>query len=113
MSDLDTPAVTGPPMEDPSARAASGSFCVRLWQHMRLIAGGEARVCCAFQGQAVAHGGVPVSTDRQSLMEIWNADTMRELRRDMVAGRPIAGCEWCYSVEKHGGVSIRVKDNIA
>ncbi len=113
MSDLDTPAVTGPPAEDPSARAASGSFCVRLWQHMRLIAGGEARVCCAFQGQAVAHDGVPVSTDRQSLMEIWNADTMRELRRDMVAGRLIAGCEWCYSVEKHGGVSIRVKDNIA
>jgi MoaA/NifB/PqqE/SkfB family radical SAM enzyme len=113
MSDLDTPAVTGPLDEDPSARAASGSFCVRLWQHMRLIAGGEARVCCAFQGKAVAHDGVPVSTDRQSLMEIWNADTMRELRRDMVAGRPIAGCEWCYSVEKHGGVSIRIKDNIA
>jgi len=113
MSDLDAPAVTGPPAGEPSARATSGSFCVRLWQHMRLIAGGEARVCCAFQGKAVAHDGVPVSTDRQSLMEIWNADTMRELRRDMVAGRPIAGCEWCYSVEKHGGVSIRVKDNIA
>jgi MoaA/NifB/PqqE/SkfB family radical SAM enzyme len=113
MSDSDTAAVVGNTEGEPSARAKAGTFCVRLWQHMRLIAGGEARVCCAYQGKSVAQDGVPVSTDRQSLMEIWNADTMRDLRRDMVAGLRVAGCVECYTVEDRGGISVRLKDNMS
>ena len=78
---------------------------------MRLEASGEARVCCLHQGGFVTQDGVEVSADRQSLMEIWNADTMREMRRAMVEGRPIAGCEMCYTAEAAGGESIRQFDN--
>jgi MoaA/NifB/PqqE/SkfB family radical SAM enzyme len=113
MSGSDTVTVMGNPEGQPSARARAGSFCVHLWQHMRLDAGGQARVCCAYRGDSITQDGVPVSTDRQSLMEIWNADTMRELRRDMAADRRNAGCKECYTVEARGGVSIRVGDNHA
>jgi len=113
MSDSDTLVVTGDPEREPPVHAKSGSFCVRLWQHMRIDASGRAQVCCAYTGDHVAQDGVPVSTDRQSLMEIWNADTMRELRRDMVAGRRVAGCEVCYRAEDRGGDSIRLTDNAA
>jgi MoaA/NifB/PqqE/SkfB family radical SAM enzyme len=78
---------------------------------MRLEANGEARVCCAFRGDPISQDGVALSAERQPLMEIWNADTMRELRRDMVEGRSIAGCETCYIDEARGGVSIRLRDN--
>jgi MoaA/NifB/PqqE/SkfB family radical SAM enzyme len=80
---------------------------------MRIDANGRSQVCCAYTGDHVAHDGVPVSTDRQSLMQIWNADTRREVRRDMVAGRRIAGCEVCYRVEASGGASMRTTDNTA
>jgi MoaA/NifB/PqqE/SkfB family radical SAM enzyme len=64
-----------------------------------------------YHGGFVERGGVEVSTDRQPLMEIWNADTMRELRRAMVEGRRVAGCEMCYTAEARGGESIRQFDN--
>jgi len=113
MSDSDTLTVAGDPREKLSARARAGTFCVRLWQHMRIDASGQSRVCCAYTGDYVAQGGKAMSTNRQSLMEIWNGDTMRELRRDMVAGRRVAGCEVCYLAEDRGGESIRMHDNLA
>src|SRR5277367_4049811 len=111
MTDSNTLDVAVPPDAKPQAHGAPESFCVRLWQHMRLEASGEARVCCLHQGGFVTQDGVEVSADRQSLMEIWNADTMREMRRAMVEGRPIAGCEMCYTAEAGGGESIRQFDN--
>src|SRR5271165_36996 len=111
MADQDTLAVVGHPEGKPLAGGASESFCVRLWQHMRLEASGEARVCCMYHGRFVEQDGVEVSTDRQPLMEIWNADTMREVRRAMVEGRRVTGCEMCYTAEAGGGESIRQFDN--
>jgi len=113
MSESDTLTVAGDPGAKLSARARAGTFCVRLWQHMRIDASGQSRVCCAYTGDYVAQAGKAVSTNRQSLMDIWNADTMRELRRDMVAGRRVAGCEVCYLAEDRGGESIRTHDNLA
>jgi hypothetical protein len=113
MSDSDILTATGGPAGEPSACARSGTFCVRPWQHMRLDAGGEARVCCAYTDGPVEQDGIPVSTDRQSLMQIWNADTMRNLRRDMVDGRHVPGCRPCYEEEARGGVSTRIRDNAA
>jgi hypothetical protein len=111
MADSDALAVVEHPGEKLPAHGTCESFCVRAWQHMRLEAAGEVRVCCIYQGDFVMQDGVPVSTDRQSLMEIWNADTMREVRRGMVEGRPVAGCEPCYNAEARGGQSIRQFDN--
>jgi len=78
---------------------------------MHLKASGEARVCCLRPGWSVTQDGVTMSADRQPLMEIWNADTMREVRRAMVEGRRVAGCEMCYVAEDRGGESIRQFDN--
>ena len=112
MADQDALAVVGHPEGKPLTGGARDSFCVRLWQHMRIEASGEGRVCCAYRGDLVTTDGATVATDQQSLMEIWNADTMRELRRAMVEGRRVAGCEPCYSVEARGGESIRTHDNL-
>jgi hypothetical protein len=113
MSDPNIPAVAEYPARQPPAVGTTRSFCIRLWQHMRLEANGEARVCCAYQGENIAQDGVSLSARSRSLMDIWNADTLRELRRDMVAGRHIAGCRPCYTVEARGGISMRMNDNTA
>jgi hypothetical protein len=89
------------------------TFCIRLWQHMRLESSGEVRVCCAYQGPTVSQDGVKLTTDDHSLMEIWNSDEMRGLRRAMVEGRRIGPCEACYTDEERGAVSLRQRDNRA
>jgi len=110
MADSDALTVIEQPDPKP-ARVASPTFCVRLWQHMHLQASGELLACCLFHGGPVTQDGVAVSTNRQSLMEIWNADTLRDLRRAMVEGERITGCEMCYAAEERGGESIRQFDN--
>jgi MoaA/NifB/PqqE/SkfB family radical SAM enzyme len=44
--------------------------------------------------------------------EIWNCDPMVSLRRDMAAGKEIAGCEYCNRVERLGGRSKRMAENV-
>jgi len=106
-------ALTAVEHPDPQApaHATSPTFCVRLWQHMHLQASGELLACCLHRGGPVRQDGVAVSANRQSLMEIWNADTLRELRRAMVEGQRVTGCEMCYAAEERGGESIRQLDN--
>jgi MoaA/NifB/PqqE/SkfB family radical SAM enzyme len=113
VSDLSPLAVTEPAAGTPSAHGSTATFCIRLWQHMRLDSSGEARVCCAYQGPTIQQDGVPMTTDRHSLMEIWNSDEMRRLRRDMVEGRRIGPCASCYTEEARGAVSLRMRDNTA
>jgi MoaA/NifB/PqqE/SkfB family radical SAM enzyme len=111
MADSDALTVIDQLDPKPPARVASPTFCVRLWQHMHLQANGELLACCLFHGGPVTQDGVAVSTNRQSLMEIWNADTLRDLRRAMVEGERITGCDMCYAAEERGGESIRQFDN--
>src|SRR5580704_6502764 len=111
MADADAPTVVGHPEGKPSARPTASTFCVRVWQHMHLKATGEARVCCLCPGWSVTQDGETMSADRHPLMEIWNADTMREVRRAMVEGHRVAGCEMCYAAEDRGGESVRQFDN--
>ncbi len=111
MADSNALTVVEHPDRKPPAREMSPTFCVRLWQHMHLQANGELLACCLFNGGPVTQDGVAVSTNRQSLMEIWNADTLRDLRRAMVEGERITGCEMCYAAEERGGESIRQFDN--
>lgn len=99
---------------DIGARNGAGTtdtFCINLWKHLRLEAGGEAVPCCAFEGGRITEGGVTLSVEDAPLGAIWNADMMRGLRRDMVEGRRIAGCRQCYADEDRGGLSMRQRDN--
>jgi MoaA/NifB/PqqE/SkfB family radical SAM enzyme len=96
--------------EVPSGSAVD-TFCVNPWSHVRLESDGQAQVCCIFRGGIIAEDGSPMSLQRHSMEEIWNSDAMRGIRRDMVEGRSIAGCNQCYKDEARGGHSMRMRDN--
>jgi len=113
VTDANALADTEHPAAKPQPRRTSETFCIRPWQHMRLEASGESRVCCAYQAPPISQDGVPLSTDRHSLMEIWNSNEMRGVRRDMIEGRRVAGCVTCYTDEARGAVSLRMRDNQA
>jgi MoaA/NifB/PqqE/SkfB family radical SAM enzyme len=61
----------------------------------------------------MAEDGLPFSVYRQSLEEIWNSETMRSMRRDMLAGQWVKGCDFCYQQEAVGCVSVRQEANAA
>ncbi|HWB48789.1 MAG TPA: twitch domain-containing radical SAM protein [Stellaceae bacterium] len=92
---------------------STATFCSHLWSQLRIEANGEARVCCAYEGPSIAQDGAAMSVGRHALGEIWNADEMRRLRGEIVAGRRIAGCRQCYTDEARGGISMRQRDNKA
>ena len=92
-------------------RPIPASFCMHVWNHLRIEANGEGRVCSAWELGNISNDGTPMSVDQHSLSEIWNADTMRAIRRDMVAGRRVAGCRQCQMDEARGGLSKRLIDN--
>jgi MoaA/NifB/PqqE/SkfB family radical SAM enzyme len=94
-----------------SAESEADTFCIHLWNHLRLDAETDAHVCCAFQGGKISQGGCPMSLQRHSLEEIWNSDMMCNIRRDMVHGRRVNGCGECYTAEARGGMSMRMRDN--
>jgi len=51
-----------------------------------------------------------MSISDHSLDAIWNSEQMRAIRRDMVEGRPVGGCQECYNEERSGGFSMRKRD---
>jgi hypothetical protein len=92
--------------------APNTASCVHPWIHLRLQSTGEGQVCCRYRTN-ISKDGAPLSLRSHSFDAIWNADEMRNVRRDMVAGKRVSGCAECYQEEDAGGVSMRTRDNTA
>jgi hypothetical protein len=79
----------------------SKTFCVYPWIHQVVLPPGTVGHCC------VAKEGGPVLDERgnrfkipqTSLSQAWNSEHLREIRRKMVNGEKVAGCELCYYQE--------------
>lgn len=82
----------------------SKTFCIYPWIHQYVGAAGDVKPCCVFD--------LPLevgSLKENTLKEIWNNDKTKQMRLDMLDGKPIRGCEYCYDREAvSGGESMRV-----
>lgn len=77
-------------------------FCIMPWIHLHAFPDGRAYPCC------LTNANNPVGNmNQQTMREIWNSDGMRELRLNMLEGRPSEACSRCYEQESHGFVSMR------
>jgi MoaA/NifB/PqqE/SkfB family radical SAM enzyme len=108
-------SLSGPSDEarkDPASTTHDDPFCVHPWMHFRIQGNGEAVVCCRYRN-TISEGGSPLSLRTHSFDELWNSGEMRDVRRDMVLGKRVAGCADCYDEETNGAVSMRMRDNAA
>ena len=48
-----------------------------------------------------------MSVYEHSVEEIWNSDTMRDVRRRMIEGKPVEQCSYCYLQERTTPPSLR------
>ena len=79
------------------------SFCAYPFVHSHVSATYERKLCCL----------TPALPDgyKSTTEEYWNSEYVKNVRLDMIEGKPISGCEYCYEFEKNGGRSLRLKAN--
>ena len=86
--------------------ADSSVFCIYPWIHLNANPDGQAYPCCMTE-----HSAPVGNTQTQTLEQIWNDVPMREIRKDMLADRPVEGCRRCYEQESAGFFSGRQSAN--
>ena len=77
----------------------SKTFCMHPFTGLATREDGAIQVCCR------SH---PIGfIDKEKLEDIWNNDTMRRIRRQVLSGERPPECEPCFSLEDQGVESLR------
>ena len=84
----------------------SKTFCMYPWIHLHTYPTGETYPCC----HADMHQPVG-STRNDTLKDIWNSDSMKTMRQNMLAGKECGECTGCYEQEASGFFSGRKSAN--
>lgn len=84
----------------------SKTMCILPWIHMHPWPNGKTMLCC----------DSPWETNigdlrENSLREVWNSPSMRQVRLNMLQGKSCKECVRCYEKEKYGHDSLRVRSN--
>jgi len=79
------------------------TFCPSPWFHTRINNSGNYEYC----RWAVKHNRQDLPSIRQQSPVNWFRDGMSDIRRDMLSGEALAGCQECYLMEQHGKISGR------
>lgn len=81
-------------------------FCMYPWMHLHAYPTGEVYPCC-FAEMSHSVG----NCRKNSLQEIWQNDTMQQLRHNMLNEIPSSACSKCYEQEASGFFSGRRSAN--
>ena len=103
----------------------SPTFCALPWVHLSSRTDGAMRVCCTANASSVQDpdstkksgggqigvlrtaDGSPANLNNSNLMEAWNNDYMRNVRKMMLRGEKPSSCLKCYKEEESGVQSKR------
>ena len=89
-------------------------FCDMPFDHNYIHTNGKMRLCCT-----TVHD---IPTDNQynlfdagkhGIDDYWNSNRMKEIRRQMIAGKKIRDCERCYRQEEQGVQSLRLTNGMS
>ena len=81
-------------------------FCILPWIHFHALPNKKVLPCC------MANSDLPVSTtDSKDVITMMNTKEYKELRRNMLSGKPSDVCNRCYDVEAVGQWSLRQSSN--
>lgn len=87
----------------------SKTFCILPWVHLYVTPQGVTAPCCIskFTNSSIGVG----DSQRYSVAEIMNGETMTKLRVDMLKGVKHTSCETCHQYEEQGIESPRASFN--
>lgn len=77
-------------------------FCMYPWTHLNATPKGDIYPCCSND-----YSNPMGNTKDMTLEQAFNTDYMKELRLNMLSGKPSKICDFCYNHEKAGPYSFR------
>lgn len=85
------------------------TFCIYPWMQLASRTNGTARLCCTSDSAPCIEvdSGKQFVFGEDSIEELWNSKYYKQLRKDMIKGRPRPECKVCYLDEKMGKISKR------
>lgn len=94
-------------------------LCDLPWVHFSIFPHGTTSVCCETEHRnAIGHGFNGDQNSKNilgvkdnSINDIVNCDSYKQIRLDMLAGRVPPACVGCKKIEDGGGTSKRIKDS--
>lgn len=90
----------------------SKTFCVYPWIQQQTTPTGKVNFCCISMHTFVPReNGEPMMLDKETFKDAWNSGYMKDIRKKMVNGEAVFGCETCYEQEKVGKKSYRQSHN--
>lgn len=90
----------------------SKTFCVYPWVHQQARPSGKINFCCISTRSFISDdNGQPMNLSKDSFQDAWNTSDMRVMRKQMIEGKEVSGCETCYKQEKIGKRSYRQSHN--
>ena len=90
----------------------SETYCVNLFSQVATDMQGYLRPCCHFiKEKLFDETGKSFHLSKTSPTEFFNSKAMRHLREKVNKGEKLQGCQYCYSMEKGGVLSMRQRDN--
>lgn len=81
------------------------TWCVYPFVHLATFTNGDVTPCC------VARAYKNINLRDITLEEAWNHESVKEIRRKMLAGERVSNCQDCYNAEDHGVDSHRTSSN--
>ncbi len=86
----------------------SKTFCPYPWISIMTQPTGTVSWCCVARDNFKNDDGSMVDLNKGHKIEsVWNSDHMRKIRKQMVEGDVVKGCEHCYDLEDMGFPSYR------
>jgi len=100
-------------------RTGSPTFCVLPWIHMATRPNGDCRLCCVANASGAHTGdhgvglvkkenGTPANFGKDTPLNAFNNQYMRDIRLTMLEGKIPASCTKCFEEEDNGVVSKRL-----
>ena len=87
------------------------TYCVMPWLSVSVDPDGSIKPCCESQYYIKKPDGTKFNLGYDTLEDIHNSQDFIEIRKLMLAGEQVAGCESCYRNEHLTGISSRTNIN--
>ena len=85
-------------------KAVNNTFCILPWVHTHIKPNGDVHLC--------SRKSIPLDNIKNNdLNTIINSNKMNSIRKRMLEGKKVEGCEKCYHTEKISEVSLRKLSN--
>lgn len=100
-------------MSGESKKSDTSTFCVYPWIEQVVQSTGKVGFCCVAKGGGIIKkdDGSAFRAGTDKLSEAWNSNHMRGIRKSMLEGKHVPGCELCYFQESIGKKSYREMHN--